>query len=80
MNGLTKRQSEVLDFINAYAVENGRAPTVREIARRFEWSSTNAAAGALEALSKKGAIQLGAKGSARRVLVKHPCPHCGGLV
>lgn len=57
MQRLTERQSEVLEFIRAYAEENGYSPTVREIAEHFGLRSTNAVADHLRALERKGALE-----------------------
>lgn len=57
MDPLTEKQAAVLDFIRNGIVEHGRPPTVREIAARFRFASTNAARRHLAALEKKGAIE-----------------------
>ena len=55
---LTKRQSQVLEFIGKHVGAHGRPPTRREIADHFGWASANAAEDFLKALQRKGAIQL----------------------
>jgi repressor LexA len=55
---LTARQSEILDFIRASLTESGAPPTREEIARAFGFRSLNAAEQHLQALQKKGLIEL----------------------
>ena len=57
MQRLTRRQTEILDFIREYIDEEGYSPTVREIAERFGLRSTNAVVDHLRALERKGAIR-----------------------
>jgi repressor LexA len=58
MKELTSRQSEILSFIHETQTLTGMPPTRSEIAVRFGFSSTNAAHKHLQALAKKGAIEL----------------------
>jgi repressor LexA len=55
LKALTNRQTEVLDFIKEYIEMNSYAPSVRDIAHRFE-ITVKAAHDNLKALEKKGAI------------------------
>jgi repressor LexA len=55
---LTARQNEILDFIRATLSESGAPPTRDEIARAFGFRSLNAAEQHLQALAKKGLIEL----------------------
>lgn len=57
MPKLTKRQSEILQFIQNEMELEGEAPTVREIAEQFGIRSTNAVADHLKALERKGVIE-----------------------
>lgn len=57
MTPLTRRQQQILDFIRERISRDGRPPTVREIAARFRFTSTNAARCHLAALEKKGYIE-----------------------
>ena len=52
---LTARQSDVLDYLRAFARDNGYPPTVREIGARFG-ITPNATRGHLKALERKGRI------------------------
>jgi repressor LexA len=54
MEGLTSRQREVLEFIQASQLEHGVVPSLREIARQFGFRSMTAAADHVRALRKKG--------------------------
>ena len=55
---LTARQLEVLDFIRESIKGNNMPPTVAEIADAMNLSSTNGVRGHLQALARKGAIEL----------------------
>ena len=66
MARLTKRQSEILDFIRDQFESEGDAPTVREIAEEFGIRSTNAVVDHLKALERKGVIERDAR-SARGI-------------
>ncbi len=56
MKALSKRQSEILSFIEKYIEENGKGPTLEEIASAFSFSSA-AAHYAVNALVKKGSLE-----------------------
>ena len=58
MRELTPKQKKVLAYIAARIAATGRAPTHREIAEHFHWSSNAAAKVHLLALERKGAIRL----------------------
>lgn len=66
---LTPRQSEILEFIQQALVEHGAPPTREEIARAFGFRSLNAAEQHLQALARKGLIELVA-GTSRGIRVK----------
>ena len=53
---LTERQKDILDFICQYKDENGYPPTLREIGKHFDISSTFGVKRHLDALEKKGFI------------------------
>jgi repressor LexA len=55
---LTERQEEILNFINSYREVNGFPPTIREIAKQFGMSSTFGVKKHLDALVKKGYLQI----------------------
>ena len=55
---LSRRQNEILDYIQTRVADDGLPPTRAEINRHFGFSSPNAAQSHLRALEKKGAIRL----------------------
>jgi repressor LexA len=55
---LTARQLEILDFIRESIKNNDMPPTIAEIAEGMNLSSTNGVRGHLQALERKGAIEL----------------------
>ncbi|HUJ08491.1 MAG TPA: transcriptional repressor LexA [Verrucomicrobiae bacterium] len=54
MNALTKRQQQVLDFIQRHQQAKGHSPSLREIAAHFGFNSMNAALDHVGALRRKG--------------------------
>jgi repressor LexA len=64
MIGITKRQREVLNFIEATRTSAGHSPTLREIASHFGFRSPKAAADHVTALQRKGVL-TSADGKAR---------------
>ena len=55
---LTPRQQEILDLIRRRLADTGLPPTRAEIATQFGFKSPNAAEEHLQALARKGAIEL----------------------
>ncbi len=55
---LTERQEEVLNFIKQFREENGYPPTLREIGKKFGISSTFGVKRHLDALVKKGYLNI----------------------
>jgi len=55
---LTDRQNRILTFIKEFLRENGFPPTLREIGKGFEISSTFGVKRHLDALEKKGYIRI----------------------
>ena len=53
---LTKRQKEILDFIQSFSEQKGYAPSYREIAQHFELSSVATVAEHVESLRAKGLL------------------------
>jgi repressor LexA len=58
MEGLTKRQKQVLDMIKNFIKEYDMPPTRAEIAEAMGFRSANAAEDHLRALLRKGAIEM----------------------
>ncbi len=67
MKGLTKRQRDVLNFINAYISKYGFSPSIRDIAREFRITPRGASIH-LIALEKKGYITRSKKARSVRVV------------
>ena len=55
---LTKRQREILDFLNDFIQQNGYAPSLEEIGRRFGLSSLATVHKHLTNLQDKGFINV----------------------
>lgn len=58
MTPLTPRQNEVLTFIRAHLRRHGYPPTRADIARHLGFRSANAAESHLQALARKGVIEI----------------------
>lgn len=71
MKPLTHRQQQILDFIEQTLVRDGFPPTIAEITAAFGMGSGNAIRGHLQALAKKGAIQL-TPGASRGIRLLKP--------
>ncbi|MDD4333014.1 MAG: transcriptional repressor LexA [Patescibacteria group bacterium] len=56
-NNLTKRQRQILDFINDFTRKHGYAPTVREIGEHFDLSSPATVQSHLDNLKAKGFLK-----------------------
>ena len=65
-NALTNRQEDILNFIKDYIEFNGFPPTYREIGKHFDISSTFGVKRHLDALSKKGYLNV--EGNVSRAL------------
>lgn len=58
MAKLTKRQTEILNFLKDWISEHGYPPTRIEMAKQLGFRSPNAAEDHLKALARKGAIEM----------------------
>jgi len=67
LKGLTKRQRDVLNFINAYISKHGFSPSIRDIAREFRITPRGASIH-LIALEKKGYITRSKKARSVRIV------------
>lgn len=56
---LTRRQTEVLEFIKSFVSGKGYSPTVREIAEHMQYQSSSTAFHMVEILVHKGFIKKG---------------------
>lgn len=63
MKGLTKRQRELIDYIQEFITNNRYSPSYREIGERFGFSSTGSVYNHVQALKKKGVLNLEPKSS-----------------
>jgi repressor LexA len=79
MNELTRAQRRILDFIRGEIHADRPAPTHREIAGRFGFRSTRAAACHLAALKRKGFIES-EPGKARALRVIGPLQRLRGRI
>lgn len=57
MKALTRRQSEILEFIQSVQQQTRSSPTLREIAAHFRFKSMNAALSHVAALRQKGVLE-----------------------
>lgn len=57
MDPLTKRQKQILDYLQVFIEDNGYAPSYREIAEHFDLSSVATVAEHIDALTIKGYLQ-----------------------
>lgn len=73
MSSLTKKQKEVLEFIQEYIVDFGYAPSYREIGEHFGLSSPATVHSHVQALVEKNMITVGDDGEARSIEV------CNGI-
>ena len=71
MESLTRRQQQVLDYIQHAQQDAGATPSMREIADHFRFRSANAARDHIRALVRKGALKQRA-GQARSLQVITP--------
>ncbi len=60
---LTEKQKDILNFIKSFISENGFPPTLREIGANFNISSTFGVKRHLEALKKKGYLNINSNAS-----------------
>lgn len=70
--GITKKQSEVLCYIQDFMKENGYAPSYREIASGMGLSSPSTVHSHVQTLCEKGLICIGDDGAARSIEMKSP--------
>jgi len=76
MEGLTKRQQEILRMIQTHIASTGFPPTRTDICDYFGFRSPTAAEDHLRALEKKGAIEL-ISGTSRGIRVVDDLPEDG---
>lgn len=67
MPPLTKKQTQVLEFIRSHITEYGYAPSYREIGDHLGLSSPATVHAHVQTLAEKGVIQVGGDGEARSI-------------
>ena len=72
---LTARQQQILELIQRAIASTGAPPTRAEIAAELGFRSANAAEEHLQALARKGAIEL-LSGTSRGIRLKQAAPAC----
>lgn len=72
MKGLTKRQREVIDFIQTFINTNRYSPSFREISSHFGFQSIASVAKHVDALKRKGALTFEEKASRSLALIDTP--------
>ncbi|NOY61565.1 MAG: transcriptional repressor LexA [Gammaproteobacteria bacterium] len=77
MQPLTLRQQQILSFIRDTLAEGGIPPTIAEIAAAMEVKSLNGIRGHLQALARKGAIEL-LPGASRGIRLLGAAPNDAG--
>lgn len=74
MSKLTKKQAEILSFIQKHIEDQGYAPSYREIAESFGLSSPATVHGHVQALVEKGVLNIGDEGEARSIELADSVP------
>ena len=72
MKGLTKRQSEIVNFIQEFINNHRYSPSYREIGNRFGFSSLGSVYKHINALKRKGLLQAQKRFSRSMVLTAEP--------
>ena len=72
---LTKRQREILDYLNEFIAQHGYAPSLEEIGRRFSLSSLATVHKHLTNLQEKGFIRRAWNRSRSVELISAPTGH-----
>lgn len=67
---LTEKQNQVLDYIRDFRQQNGYPPTLREIGKQFGIVSTYGVKRHLDALVKKGFLEIGSNSSRAITIVQ----------
>jgi repressor LexA len=79
MSALTRKQQQILDFLQKWQQEHGSMPTRQEIAVQFGFRSPNAITGHLRLMRQKGVI-ASEPGKARSLRIITPLQKLRGLV
>ncbi len=73
---MTRRQYQVLSFVEDFIQANGYAPTYQEIADRFRFASLSTVWEHLSHLVKQGRIEIEPM-APRGIRLAGTCKHCG---
>lgn len=73
MKGLTKRQREIVDYIDQFINANRYSPSYREICRHFGFTSVASASKHILALKRKGAL-INESGASRSMALSEQAP------
>jgi repressor LexA len=76
MKGLTKRQREILDFIENYLAEKRHSPSYRDIQRHFGFSSLGSVFNHIKSLKKKGIFSENTKDARSLAVMAHTKAGC----
>src|SRR5580704_5328084 len=79
MTVLTRRQQQILDFIQKWQQTQGTAPSSQEISAHFGFRSPNAITGHLRLMRKKGVI-TSESGKARSLRITSPLAKLRGRI
>jgi repressor LexA len=74
MPGLTKRQREIVDFIESYVSERRHSPSYREIQHHFGFSSLGSVYNHIQSLKKRGVLPENTHNSRSLVLLAQQKP------
>lgn len=70
MAGLTKRQREIVDFIESYLSEKRHSPSYRDVQHHFGFSSLGSVFNHIQSLKKKGVLPENTKSGRSLALLK----------
>lgn len=65
---MTEKQAHLLDFIVSFLLEHGYQPSARDMCRAFGWNSTQTVCGQLQAIERRGFIEM-SDGDSRAVRI-----------
>lgn len=68
MRAVTKKQQDLLDFVQMFHEEHAKSPTFHEIMCKFGWNSEHQVTAKLKALERKGKIKR-RKGKVRGIVL-----------
>ena len=79
--GLTKKQKDILDYIRDFIIDQGYAPSLREIAKHFRLSSVATVHQHIGALKEKGFLEKGSnEGRSLELVAAEPDTIIGEII